>query len=224
MIEVENLAKTYLLHLQGGLALPVFSGQDLSVAAGECVTLDGPSGAGKSTLLRCLYGNCLPSAGSVRLRHEGAMIDITKADPRIMLALRKQGVGYVSQFLRAIPRIAALDLVAQPLRGLGWPEIVARERAAELLTRLQIPERLWPVAPANFSGGEQQRVNIARGFAAPHPILLLDEPTASLDPLNRRVVIAMIQEAKATNRAIVGVFHDGEVRDAVSTRLHRLQG
>lgn len=100
---------------------------------------------------------------------------------------------------------------------------LARARAADLLARLRIPERLWHLAPATFSGGEQQRVNIARGFASDHPILLLDEPTASLDAANRAVVVQLIEEAKARGVALVGVFHDDEVREAVSSRIVTMQ-
>jgi alpha-D-ribose 1-methylphosphonate 5-triphosphate synthase subunit PhnL len=224
MIRVAGLAKTYVLHTQGGVEIRVFADTALAVAAGECLTLHGPSGSGKSTLLRCLYGNCKPDRGTIRVRHDGSEVEIAGADPRIVLEVRKHSMGYVSQFLRAIPRVPALDVVAEPLRAIGIPVAAARARAAELLRRLRIPERLWSVAPATFSGGEQQRVNIARGFAAPHPILLLDEPTAALDAANRATVIDLIAEAKVGKRAIVGVFHDDEVRDAVSTRIHSLQG
>lgn len=224
MIEVDSLSKTYVLHTQGGVEIPVFASAALRVAAGECVTLHGPSGTGKSTLLRCLYGNCKPDAGAIRVRHEGADVDIASAAPRVVLEVRTRTLGYVSQFLRAIPRVPALDVVAEPLRALGVEAEAARTRAGELLARLRIPERLWHLAPATFSGGEQQRVNIARGFAARHPILLLDEPTASLDARNRAVVIDLIGEAKAEGTALVGVFHDDEVREAVSTRIHTMQG
>jgi len=224
MIQVEALSKTYVLHTQGGIEIPVFADETLAVAAGEVVTLHGPSGAGKSTLLRCLYGNCRPDAGAIRIRHDGADIDIVQADPRQVLAVRKQTLGYVSQFLRAIPRVPALDVVAEPLRALGVSLDEARARAGELLGRLRISERLWHLAPATFSGGEQQRVNIARGFVARYPILLLDEPTASLDAANRAVVIELIEDAKRQGTALVGVFHDDDVRKAVSTRLHCLQG
>jgi alpha-D-ribose 1-methylphosphonate 5-triphosphate synthase subunit PhnL len=224
MIQVQDLSKTYVLHTQGGVAIPVFRDAALDVAGGECVTLHGASGTGKSTLLRCLFGNCKPDAGVIRVRHDGADIDIAGADPRVVLEVRRRTMGYVSQFLRAIPRVAALDVVAEPLRALNVPVEAARQRAAELLSRLRIPERLWHLAPATFSGGEQQRVNIARGFAAAHPILLLDEPTASLDAKNRTIVIELIGEAKAAGTALVGVFHDDEVREAVSTRIHTMQG
>ncbi|MBN9530200.1 MAG: phosphonate C-P lyase system protein PhnL [Alphaproteobacteria bacterium] len=224
MIRVEALSKTYVLHTQGGIEIPVFADAEMSVDAGECVALHGPSGSGKSTLLRCLYGNCKPDGGAIRIRHGDDLVDIAAAAPRVVLDVRRRTLGYVSQFLRAIPRVPALDVVAEPLRALGLPVEAARARAGDLLARLRIPERLWTLAPATFSGGEQQRVNIARGFAANHPILLLDEPTASLDQKNREVVIELIAEAKAAGTALVGVFHDDEVREAVSTRIHLMQG
>ena len=223
MISVSGLDKTYVLHTQGGTRIPVFVNAQVEALAGRCLTLHGPSGAGKSTLLRCLYGNCKADAGSIHVRHGGAMVDLVTAAPRTILELRHRTLGYVSQFLRAIPRVPALEIVAEPLRQLGTPKEQALARAAELLARLRIPERLWSLAPATFSGGEQQRVNIARGFAAHHPILLLDEPTASLDARNRAVVIDMIAEAKARGTAVVGVFHDDEVREAVSDNIFEMQ-
>lgn len=223
MIKVENLSKTYVLHTQGGVSIPVFSDTSLEVRSGECLALHGPSGAGKSTLLRCLYGNCKPDSGTIQTRHGDYQIDIASAEPRRILELRRSSIGYVSQFLRAIPRVSALDVVAEPLRTLGVAPDKARERAAELLARLRIPDRLWSLAPATFSGGEQQRVNIARGFATPYPILLLDEPTASLDAVNRRIVIDLIEQTKVDGVALVGVFHDDALREAVSTRIHTMR-
>ncbi|WP_207462020.1 phosphonate C-P lyase system protein PhnL [Azospirillum sp. SYSU D00513] len=223
MISVSDLSKTYVLHTQGGTAIPVFRNASLEVRAGECVALHGPSGSGKSTLLRCLYGNCKPDAGSIRVRHGDGAVDVASADPRAIIGLRTHSLGYVSQFLRAIPRVPAIEVVAEPLRARGAGADAAKERAAELLARLRIPERLWALAPATFSGGEQQRVNIARGFAAGHPILLLDEPTASLDARNRAVVAGLIAEAKAAGTALVGVFHDDEIREAVADRTVDMQ-
>lgn len=223
MIDVRNLDKTYVLHTQGGISIPVFKQAAMHVDRGECVTLHGPSGSGKSTLLRCLYGNCKADAGAILIRHGDGQVDLTRAAPRTIIELRQRSLGYVSQFLRAIPRVPAIDVVAEPLRAMGTDLGVARDRAAGLLTRLRIPERLWQLAPATFSGGEQQRVNIARGFASDHPILLLDEPTASLDAANRAVVVQLIIEAKARGVALVGVFHDDEVREAVSSRIVTMQ-
>lgn len=222
-IAVSGLRKTYILHGQGGVHIPVFSDITMTVKAGECVVLHGPSGAGKSTLLRCLYGNCRPDAGSIVVRRDdGVAVDLVAAGPRDILALRKRTLGYVSQFLRAVPRVSAQDVVAEPLRAMGVATTEARERARAALGRLGIPERLWALAPATFSGGEQQRVNIARSLVANLPILLLDEPTASLDAHNRLLVIDLIREAKQRGAAVVGVFHDDAVRDALADRLYPL--
>lgn len=216
MLKAEAVGKTFVLHLQGGITLPVLDGVALSVRAGECVALTGPSGAGKSTFMRSLHGNYRIDRGCILVRHHGGMVDIAAADPRTVLAVRRDTLGYVSQFLRVVPRVPALEVVAEAamLRGAG-PD-AARAQADAMLTRLNIPVRLHGLPPATFSGGEQQRVNLARGFVAGHPVLLLDEPTASLDSENAEVVIGMIQEAKARGAAIVGIFHDMAVRDAVA--------
>jgi len=223
MLRTEGLAKTFVLHTQGGKRLPVLGGVEFAVAAGECVALHGPSGSGKSTLLRCLYGNYKPSAGRVLLRDGDREIDLTAAAPGEVIALRRGLLTVVTQFLRVIPRVPALEIVAEPARASGLPAEEARARAAALLTRLRIPEPLWGLAPATFSGGEQQRVNLARGFVVERPILLLDEPTASLDPANRETVIELILEAKARGAAVAGIFHDAEVRSRAADRLFELQ-
>ena len=214
MIHVENLAKNFVLHNQGSVAIPVLAGASFSVAAGECVALVGESGAGKSTVMRILYGNYLAQGGSVSI----GGVDITRAAPREILALRRETLGYVSQFLRVVPRVPTLEVVAEPLLALGRTEDEALARARDLLTRLRIPERLWSLSPTTFSGGEQQRVNIARGFAHSYPALLLDEPTASLDATNRETVLSLIEEAKAGGAAMVGIFHDLDARVRVADR------
>jgi alpha-D-ribose 1-methylphosphonate 5-triphosphate synthase subunit PhnL len=219
MLTTRALAKSFTLHLRGGLLMQVLSGVDLDVRAGECVVLSGPSGAGKSTLMRSLYGNYRAEGGSILIRHHGEMVDIAAADPRTILAVRHETLGYVSQFLRVVPRVSALDVVAEVLLARGVALKTARGKAQALLLQLNIPARLHAIPPATFSGGEQQRVNLARGFIAGHPILLLDEPTASLDAENRTVVIRMVQQAKASGTAIVAICHDADVRDAIADRL-----
>ena len=217
-LKAENLGKSFTLHLQGGVTLPVLEGLDLAVAPGECVALFGPSGAGKSTLMRCLYGNYGAESGRILIRHGDATVDLAAADPRLVREVRRDTLGYVSQFLRVIPRVPAIEIVAEPLTARGVKREEALARAEALLARLNLPARLHHLPPATFSGGEQQRVNLARGFAPSYPVMLLDEPTASLDAANREVVIALITEAKARGAAIVGIFHDLEVRDRVADR------
>ena len=214
MIRIENLSKTFTLHNQGSAVIPVMAKAHLSVAPGECVALTGSSGAGKSTLMRMIYGNYLAAAGSIHIGET----DIVTATPREILQLRRHTLGYVSQFLRVVPRVPTREVVAEPLLVTGTGQQDAFARAESLLARLNIPERLWSLSPTTFSGGEQQRVNIARGFAYPYPALLLDEPTASLDPANRATVLAMIGEAKARGAAIIGIFHDHAARDEICDR------
>lgn len=214
MIEIRDLSKNFILHNQGGAVIPVMENAHLDVAPGECVALVGSSGAGKSTLMRMIYGNYLAQAGRIVV----GGVDVAQAQPREILNLRREVLGYVSQFLRVVPRVPTLDVVAEPLLTIGVSQDAARARARDLLTRLNIPERLWGLSPTTFSGGEQQRVNIARGFAHAYPALLLDEPTASLDATNREVVLSLIEEAKARGAAIVGIFHDEAARDRVCDR------
>ncbi len=216
---VSEVFKSFTMHLRDGIKLPVVNDVNFSVAAGECVVLGGPSGIGKSSILKMLYGNYAVDAGQILVNHQDRIVDIAKADPRTIIDVRRQTMGYVSQFLRTVPRVAAIDVVAEPLVARGIEAAIAKENAAELLSRLNLPRELWSLPPSTFSGGEQQRVNIARGFITSHRILLLDEPTASLDATNRRVVVEMIAAKKEEGVAMLGIFHDEEVREAVADRI-----
>jgi alpha-D-ribose 1-methylphosphonate 5-triphosphate synthase subunit PhnL len=223
MLQLKKVTKQFTLHHQHGAQLNVLNNVDMSVSSGECVVLDGPSGMGKSTLLKLIYANYRASSGEIEVRQaDGSTLELTKADPRELVRMRRHTVGYVSQFLRVIPRVSALDVVAEPLIEDVAHDIAAIEEAREiaraLLTRLRIPESLWELPPATFSGGEQQRINIARNMIKPQPILLLDEPTASLDAANTQTVIDLIHEALARGAALVGIFHDVNVGHAVATR------
>ncbi|MBC7140597.1 MAG: phosphonate C-P lyase system protein PhnL [Rhodobacteraceae bacterium] len=214
MIEIENLSKRFTLHNQGGAVIEVMTGARLTVRPGECIALTGRSGAGKSTLMRMIYGNYLAAGGAIRI----GGLDVARATPREIIRLRRETLGYVSQFLRVVPRVPTRTIVAEPLLALGVDAGTAHARAEALLAMLNIPEALWTLSPTTFSGGEQQRVNIARGFAHPYPALLLDEPTASLDPANREVVLRLIEEAKARGAAIAGIFHDEAARQRLCDR------
>jgi alpha-D-ribose 1-methylphosphonate 5-triphosphate synthase subunit PhnL len=219
VLEVANVSKSFTMHLRGGLTLPVVRGVSFAARAGECIVLAGPSGAGKSSILKMVFGSYRCDQGAIHLHHDNARTDIAGADPRTILALRKRVIAYVSQFLRAVPRVAAVDVAAEPLIVCGIEREIATRRAGDLLARLNLPDRMWGLPPATFSGGEQQRVNIARGLVGDHPLLLLDEPTASLDAANRDVVIDLVNARKRRGTAIVAIVHDTDVRDAIADRI-----
>jgi alpha-D-ribose 1-methylphosphonate 5-triphosphate synthase subunit PhnL len=224
MIQVINLGKTFTLHLAGPAVLTALDNVSLSVQVGRCLALTGPSGSGKSTLLRCIYGNYRLTTGDIILRHalsgsSDLILSMRQSTEREILTLRHHTLGYVSQFLRVIPRISALEVVMEPLLTRGIPKGDAQSLAEDLLDRLHIPRKLQNLPPATFSGGERQRVNIARGLIWPAPILLLDEPTASLDAANKNVVCELIEEAKAGGAAVIGVFHDQAVCERLADEI-----
>jgi len=214
MIQLRDVSKKFKLYNQQNALISVIENANLKVSPGECVALVGTSGSGKSTLMKMIYGNYLATSGSILV--DG--IDLTKAEPREILEVRKRKLGYVSQFLRVVPRVPSLKVVAEPLLSIGKPEAESLEIAEALLEELNIPRKLWSLSPTTFSGGEQQRVNIARGFSYAFPVLLLDEPTASLDKENRDIVISLINRAKSKGTAIVGIFHDQQARELICDR------
>jgi len=219
LVRLAGVAKTFTLHLRGSTQIEVVDDVSFSVRAGECAALSGPSGAGKSSILKMIYGNYRADRGTILVRAGDELVDIVKASPRRILDLRRSVIAYVSQFLRVIPRVATLDIVAAAAAESGYRPDEARDRAADLLARLQIPRQLWQLPPATFSGGEQQRVNLARGLAADRPILLLDEPTSALDAANRDVVVDLIKARVRSGAAVIGIFHDEDVRGCLADRL-----
>ena len=219
LLKAENLYKRFVLQHQGVVHLPVLAGVSLAVEAGECVALQGPSGSGKSTFMRSLYANYRIDSGSIEVKHRGDWVDLPQLEPHQLIQVRQHTLGYVSQFLRVIPRLPALYVAAEPLMDLGIAADTAYDKIRHLFTRLNLPERLWGLSPTTFSGGEKQRVNIARAFSVGYPILLLDEPTSALDAANREAVMQLIEEHKTQGCAMVGIFHDDEVREQVCNRV-----
>ena len=214
MIEIKNLNKSFELYNQNNTNICVFENINFKVQKGEVVALTGNSGTGKSTLLKLIYGSYVISKGDVLISN----INIRKSSPRDIINLRKQKLGYVSQFLRVVPRVPTIEVVIEPLLNVGCEKEIALKKGKELLNKLKIPKNLWNLSPLTFSGGEQQRVNIARGFIYNYPYLLLDEPTASLDQNNKNIVLELIEEARSNGAAIIGIFHDEVARNKVVTR------
>lgn len=223
ILQVNELGKSFTLHNQQSAHYNVFREANFELNRGECLVLSGRSGSGKSTLLRMLYANYLADEGSIKVKHQQDWVEMVGQDLHVLLQLRKKTIGYVSQFLRVIPRVSTLDVVMEPLLLQGESETVSQQKSQELLNRLNLPEHLWSLAPSTFSGGEQQRVNIARGFIVEYPIMLLDEPTASLDEANKQVVVELINEAKDRGTAMVGIFHDQDVRDQVVDKIYEVE-
>lgn len=223
-LEVKNLDKTFTVHTQGSIEVKGFENINFEVKNGDFLSLFGPSGAGKSSILKTLFRTYTTTKGNIIFnRDNGSKLDIATATESEILELRKSEIGYVSQFLQVLPRISAVDVVAEQLIFKGESEEVSRDKAKEMLAYLSIREELFDLSPLTFSGGEQQRVNIAKGIIAPKSLLLLDEPTASLDKTNTMKVVEKLKELKTQGVAMVGIFHDLEAMDMISDTVYKLK-
>lgn len=219
VLKAEALGKQFHLHEQGAV-IPSCRDVHLEAHSGELTALTGPTGAGKSSVLKCIYRTYLPSRGRMLYRDgAGRVTDLARASEYRILALRQREIGFVTQFLHCLPRKSARDVVAEPLLALGEDPELAGRRAAELLSRLNVPERLWRLPPATFSGGEKQRVNLARGLIAQPRLLLLDEPTASLDPTTTDRVVELLANLKREGMAMIAIFHDPELVRRLADRV-----
>lgn len=222
-LDVRRIEKQFVLHNRGGIRVTGFSDISFNVSGGELLALVGPSGAGKSSVLKAIYRTYLVNTGSILFhRQDGTVVDLAVCTESSVLELRQREIGFVTQFLKVLPRISALQAVAAPLLELGEEEGAARRRAAELLALLNIREELFDISPLTFSGGEQQRVNIARGVIAPKELLLLDEPTASLDEESSSRVLELLSSLKKQNIAMIGIFHDQRKVDQVADHCYRI--
>lgn len=223
-LEVKNLNKTFTVHTRGNIEVKGFENINLSVKQGEFLSLYGPSGAGKSSILKTLFRTYTTTSGNIIFHKDnGSTIDIANASESEILNLRKSEIGYVSQFLQILPRVSAVDVVSEQLIFKGESQEIARQKAKEMLDYLSIREELFDLSPLTFSGGEQQRVNIAKGIIAPKSLLLLDEPTASLDRTNTMKVVEKLKELKTQGVAMVGIFHDLEAMEIISDNIYKLE-
>ena len=223
-LDVKNLDKTFTVHTRGSIEVKGFENINFQVKNGEFLSLFGPSGAGKSSILKTLFRTYTTTSGDILFtRDDRSTINLACATESEILELRKGEIGYVSQFLQILPRVSAVDVVAEPLIFKGESEESAREQAKEMLDYLSIREELFDLSPLTFSGGEQQRVNIAKGIIAPKSLLLLDEPTASLDKTNTMKVVEKLKELKQKGVAMVGIFHDLEAMEMISDHIYKLE-
>jgi len=218
ILTIINIYKDFIFHHQQGTRLQVLNNFSMEFFPGQATILTGPSGSGKSTLLRMMYAVYRTEKGKILVKHKKKFVDIATAQPSVIYEIRQETIGYVSQFLRVLPRVSALDTVIEPLIARKMDPQKAVEKGKEMLSRLRIPQNLWHLSASTFSGGEQQRINLARGFVAPYPIMLLDEPTASLDPENRKTVIALIKEAVQAGSCVIGVFHNASDQKKIADR------
>lgn len=209
ILEVAELEKRFFLH-RLAREVVAFRGLSFQLAPGAFLLLAGPNGAGKSSLLRCLYRTYRPTAGRIRYRSLRGWLELAAAPDRLVLALRREELGYVSQFLDPRPRQTALEVVAEPLLWQGVEEPAARRRAAEMLEAVGLRPELWAAYPTTFSGGERQKVNLARSLIRPYRLLLLDEPSASLDQEARAALRAWLGRLKQEGTAMIGIFHHPE--------------
>ncbi len=223
MLTIENLAKTFVIHILDRKRIEAFHEVPFCVKKGQFVGISGHSGSGKSSVLKCIYRTYLPTSGAIRYRSRDGEADLARLPEQEVIALRIQEIGYVSQFLRVIPRVPALDVVAEPLYALGTSRQEGREKARHLLTRLNIPDRLHDAYPNTFSGGEQQRINIARAVIWKPSLLLLDEPTASLDKDSEVRVIEILRELKREGTSMVGIFHDPATMALIADEVFHLE-
>ena len=220
ILTVRELSKRFTLHLHERKELRGCDGVSFSLKPGEFMGIAGPSGAGKSTIVKCIYRTYLPSGGNILYRTaDGQEVDLATASEREIIKLRQREISYVSQFLKVIPRVPAVDILAGELTQRGWAVSTARERACELLRMMNIDRELWDTSPSTFSGGEQQRVNLAKALITQPRLLLLDEPTASLDSETKKIVMQALMQLKKQGTTIVGIFHDTEVMRRLVDRV-----
>lgn len=223
-LKVHNLSKFFILHQRNGRRIEGFIDVSFSVRQGELLALTGVSGSGKSSALKTIYRTYIPSRGRIILETDGANpVDLASCSESEVLSCRRHEIGFVTQFLKILPRVTALDAVAAPLLENGVDIEEARRRAADLLDALNIRRELFNVSPLTFSGGEQQRVNIARGVIAPKKLLLLDEPTASLDEDSASRVLKLLHDLKKQNISMIGIFHDRERMEQVADREYQMK-
>ncbi len=222
-LEIKGLSKEFFLH-QWVRKIEGFRDVSFAVDKGECFGIFGQSGSGKSSLIRCIYRTYIPTKGEIWYESREGKVNLATLPEYEVLKLRKEEIGYVSQFLRVVPRVSAVGVVAEPLIKRGMPVEEARAAASSLLERFLIPKNLFGAYPSTFSGGELQRVNLARALITKFNLLLLDEPTASLDEGMKQIVTEMLREEKDRGATIICISHDASFLNALADRVGVMKG
>ncbi|MDR1013707.1 MAG: ATP-binding cassette domain-containing protein [Coriobacteriales bacterium] len=228
LLEIAGLSKRFDLH-EANRRVVACCGIHLRLRPGEFVGITGKSGSGKSTILRSVYRTNLPQAGSIW--YDSARfgrIDLARTDERSMVWLRRFEIGYISQFLSVLPRTTAFDAVLQSaldsVEEQGEDALErARSEARRLLAHFDLPTTLWGLYPRTFSGGEKLRLNIAMAMIKRPRLLLLDEPTASLDNASKLKVRELIERLKEDGTTMLGIFHDLDFMEGICDREHNMQ-
>ena len=220
LLSVENLEKTFCLHLLKGIRVEAVQSLSFQLQQGEFGVLVGPSGAGKTTVLKCIYRTYLPTGGTIRYQcSDNSIVDLATCSEQMVLEIRKTEIAHVTQFLRCAPRVPAEEVVSYPRMTQGISQKEAVEEARELLQRFAIPEKLWQAYPITFSGGEQQRINLARAIVQRPRLLLLDEPTASLDSRAIERFLAALESIRKKGTTCLGIFHNQDMVRSLATQV-----
>lgn len=223
LLKIEGLSKSFTLH---NLNKHITASKDINISLneGEFIGITGKSGSGKSTILKCLYRTYLPEEGNIWYKSEKfGDINLSKADERKIIYLRKYEIGYVSQFLNVMPRTTARELIEQAVLEMGGSAEFAEAEAEKMLKHFELDKELWDTYPNNFSGGEKLRLNIARAMVKHPRLLLLDEPTASLDNSSKAKVRELIEQLKSEGTTMIGIFHDIEFMEGLCDRTYNMQ-
>jgi alpha-D-ribose 1-methylphosphonate 5-triphosphate synthase subunit PhnL len=224
MLKVENLSKSFNIHILDEKIIEGFRNVNFTLDEGRSLGISGPSGAGKSSIIKCIYRKYIPTGGDIYYESsQFGKVNLSNASENIILKIREHEIGYISQFLRVIPRVPCVDIVSEPLVDSGVTVLDARRKAIDILDRLEIPKKLYGAYPSTFSGGEQQRINIARAVIKRPRLLLLDEPTASLDRKSTSIAVEMFAELKKNGTTMIGIFHDREVLERFSDEIYELE-
>lgn len=223
ILAIEHLSKSFTIHK---LDKHIEALQDISIdlKEREFVGITGKSGSGKSTVFKCIYRTYAPQKGNIWYNsRKFGHLNLAELSERQIIYLRKYEIGYVSQFLSIMPRTTAQELVKHAVLEMGHEDDYAEREANKMLEHFELDRELWDCYPGTFSGGEKLRLNIARAMVKRPRLLLLDEPTASLDHASKLKVRELIEQLKREGTTMMGIFHDIEFMENLCSREYTMR-